>query len=151
MAMIGDDDRKVITDYFAQNLKDPVKLVMFTQKQSVLTVPAGHTCQYCTETEQMVREVSELSDKVSVQVHDLVADASEAQKYGVDKIPAISVQGEKDYGVRYYGIPAGYEFTSLIEDIAEVSKGDTALTDETKQRLKEIDKDVHIQVFLTPT
>lgn len=151
MPLIGDEDRKVITDYFAQNLKDPVKLVMFTQKKSPLTLPTGHTCQYCAETEQIVREVAGLSDKVSVEVHDLVADHAEAQKYGVDKIPAISILGQKDYGVRYYGIPAGYEFTSLIEDIAEVSKGGTALTDETKRRLREVDKNVHIQVFLTPT
>jgi alkyl hydroperoxide reductase subunit AhpF len=88
---------------------------------------------------------------VSVEVHDLIADKAEAQKYGVDKIPAISVVGEKDYGVLYYGIPAGYEFTSLIEAIAEVSQGRTVLADETKQRLQAIDKDVHIQVFVTPT
>lgn len=63
----------------------------------------------------------------------------------------ISIIGEKDYGVKFYGIPSGYEFTTLIQDILEVSKGETGLSEESKKEIAKIDKPLHIQVFVTPT
>jgi alkyl hydroperoxide reductase subunit AhpF len=79
----------------------------------------------------------------------------------VDKIPAIilnnSDDGRADAGqsegsrVRYYGIPAGYEFSSLIEDIIDLSRNQTELSAETKEALQELEEDLHIQVFVTPT
>ncbi len=59
--------------------------------------------------------------------------------------------GQKDYGLRFFGIPSGYEYSSLIEAILDVSKGKTGLNQKTKDALKTIDKDIHIQVFVTPT
>jgi glutaredoxin-like protein len=74
-----------------------------------------------------------------------------AQEFRIDKIPAIAVIGAKDYGVRFYGIPSGYEFTSLIGAILDVSKGVSGLSEKTKGRLKDIAQAVHVQVFVTPT
>ncbi|MCX8095856.1 MAG: thioredoxin family protein, partial [Caldisericia bacterium] len=62
------------------------------------------------------------------------------------------VMGEEiDYGIRYYGIPAGYEFSSLLESIEMISTGDTQLSQDVIEMVKMIDKPVHIQVFVTPT
>jgi alkyl hydroperoxide reductase subunit AhpF len=69
----------------------------------------------------------------------------------VDKIPAIAVLGKKDYGIRFYGIPAGYEFTTLIEDIMNVSAGESGLSKEAKQAIAQVKTPVTIQVFITPT
>jgi len=83
-------------------------------------------------------------------------DKETAERYAIDKIPAIALvrveeSGERDYGIRLYGIPSGYEFTSLIEDIMEVSVGETSLKPKTKEALAKITAPVHIQVFVTPT
>ena len=82
-----------------------------------------------------------LSAKLSVEVHDLVADAEIAAAYGVDKIPAVAIvrggEEPKDYGIRLYGIPSGYEFGTLIEDINMVSKGDPGLSAKTLGRAGE--------------
>ena len=103
-------------------------------------------------TGQIVDEVAGLSDKISVTVHDFVADKDVADSYKVDKIPAIVVEGAQGtIGMRFYGIPSGYEFTSLIESIKDASAGTTGLTAETKAALAKLDKPVHIQVFSTPT
>ena len=61
------------------------------------------------------------------------------------------MEGTRDYGIRFFGIPSGYEFSSLIEDIMVVSKDRTDLTDETRQRLKKLSRPVHIQVFVSVT
>lgn len=142
MPLLSEKDAAYLREEFAKHLVHPVRLVMFTQT---------FACQYCKETEQIVREVADLSDKIEAETYNFVTDAEKAKEYGVDKIPAIAVVGERDYGIRFYGIPSGYEFTSLIEDILDVSRGKTSLSDETRQALAQLTEPMHIQVFVTPT
>jgi glutaredoxin-like protein len=143
MAMISDKDKKAVGDRLAK-LTGPVKLVMFTQEME---------CAYCKETRELVEEVAALSDKITVEVKDFVEEEAEAKKLGVDKIPAVAVfgEGDIDYGIRFYGIPAGYEFMSLLESIEIVSKGESGLSANGRERLKGLAKPVHLQVFVTPT
>ena len=149
---IQEADQKVVRDFFEQKLANPVKLVVFSQEKSSLVLPnSANTCQYCSETEQLVKEVAELSDKITVEVVNFEKEPERAKEYNVDKIPAIAVVGEKDYGIRFFGIPSGYEFTSLMESIANVSQTATELSETTREKLKNLDTDVHIQVFVTPT
>lgn len=86
-------------------------------------------------------------------MYNFTLDKNRVEEYKVDKIPAMVVcDGTgKDYGIRFYGIPAGYEFTSLIEAIRNVSSGESGLTEKSKQELKKLNKPVHIQVFVTLT
>ncbi len=142
MALLDEKDRDFLQKHFAESLAKPVTLVFFTQE---------HACEHCRQTEEMLHEVAELSEKIEVQVYDFVADKAVADKYQVNKIPATVVKGDIDYGVRFFGIPSGYEFTTLIEDIVDVSTGDVELTADTREKLAEIDEPVHIQVFVTPT
>ncbi len=149
---IQENDKKIVRDFFNQKLKNPVTLLVFSKEKSNLILPnSPDECQYCSETEQLVKEVAELSDKISVEVVDYKKEPERAKEFNIDKIPAIAVVGEQDYGIRFYGIPSGYEFTSLMEGIADVSQRATELSQETKDKLKSITSDVHIQVFVTPT
>jgi glutaredoxin-like protein len=145
MALLKDKDREHLIEEFAA-LKDPVKILVFTQEME---------CQYCSETRMIVEEVAGLSDKISVDVYDFVADKEVVEHYGIDKIPAtvIMLGGDapKDYNIRYFGIPSGYEFSSLIEDIMMVSQGESGLSDATKAQLKDLTEPLHLQVFVTPT
>ena len=78
-------------------------------------------------------------------------NADKAKEYCIDKIPALAIIGAKDYGVRIYGIPYGYELQTLIEAVVNVSRGRTDLSDKTKAILAEVKAPVHIQVFVTLT
>lgn len=69
----------------------------------------------------------------------------------MDKVPAIVVMDERDYGIRFYGIPAGYEFGFLINAVISVSKGESLLSEASKAKLEGLSKPVHVQVFVTPT
>ncbi len=141
MAFINERDRKAIQKEF-KALDRPVKLVLFTEELD---------CQYCRETKQLLEEVASLSGKLALETYNIVTDREKAAEFGVVRAPATVVMNGKDYGIRYYGIPAGYEFGSLIEDIVDVSKGDSGLSRETKAALSKIDEAVHFQVFVTPT
>lgn len=139
---------------FSEELENSVTLIFFTQEPSRLIVPEhlkGQECLYCKETRQLLEEVSALSDKIKLNIYDFEGDKEKANEYGIDKIPATIILNEKDYGIRFFGIPSGYEYGSLIETMVEVSKGKTTLSQKTKDALKGIDKDIHIQVFVTPT
>lgn len=78
-------------------------------------------------------------------------DHAVAEQYGIDKVPAVAIVGAKDYGIRLYGIPSGYEFGTLIEDIKLVSAGDSGLSPATRAMVAKLKKPVRIQVFITPT
>ena len=141
MGIIKDEDKQQLQKAFG-TLEKPVKLVMFTQETE---------CEHCKLTREMIEEVAGLSGKITAEIHDLVKDAELAKKYGVDKIPATVVMGEKDYGIRFFGVPAGYEFTTLIEDILDVSRAKHGLDDKTVAELEKVDQPVHLQVMISPT
>lgn len=135
-----------IREAFA-NLTHPVQLLFFGAEEN---------CEYCGETERLLAEISETDDKVGLTRYDLKKDAEIAAQYKVDKVPAIVVaskDGEQvmDLGVQFSGIPAGYEFSTLINDIILASKRDSGLGDATREFLRTLTKPLHLQVFVTPT
>jgi len=141
MPVLKDEDREEVRKQL-MGLASLVRLVMFTQ---------DFECDFCAETRELVEEIASLSDEVDAVIYDFAADKEKAEDLGIDKIPAIAVVGEKDYGVRFYGIPSGYEFVSLIEAIKMVASGQSELFDATKEALAQLDEPVHLQVFVTPT
>jgi glutaredoxin-like protein len=142
VAMLSKKDQEFLRHHLEHSLANPVTLKLFTQEAD---------CQYCKETETLMTEVSALSDKITLEVHDLVSDKEVADAYGISRAPATVILGTRDYGIRFYGIPSGYEFNSLIEDISAVSSDQHGLADETVEKLVALQEPVHIQVFVTPT
>ena len=142
MALLNEQDAKTVREHFEKNLVDPVTLLFFTQTIA---------CQFCRETQQVLEELADLSDKITLEVYNFVGDKETADQYAIDKIPATVVMGARDYGVRFYGIPSGYEFTSLVEAVVAVSRGSARLSEATMAALAEIEDPIAIQVFVTPT
>ena len=134
----------------------PVRLVFFTQTFG---------CDSCLTARQVVDRIAAASDQVTVVEHNLVLDKDEAAAYGVDRAPALAVVGggadggAGDPGIRYYGVPAGFEMESIVEAIelvaaggaAAVVAGKSALSDETLDTVDALDRDVNLRVFVTPT
>ena len=142
MALISDKDKDFITETFADRLRSDVTVLFFTQE---------HECMYCRETRGFVEELTALSDKLHLETYDLVNDAEVAAAHGIDKIPAIKLIGETDHGVRFFGMPMGYEFTVIVEDIIDVSWGTSNMDPETMGNILPIEDKTHIQVFVSPT
>jgi len=143
MGILTDRDRVAVTDELAK-LAGPVKLVVFGAQ-------LGDGAEYSVETERLVREVAECSDRVAVEVYNLHIDREKAAGYGVDRVPAVVVEGARDYGIRFFGIPAGYEFSNLIDGMQVAASGEPKLSPETLERVRGLTNPVHIQVFTTPT
>ncbi len=141
--LIPAKEQQHIREIFAKKLKHDVRLVVFTQ---------DFECSYCKENRELMEELASLADgKIHVEVYDFVEHEAKAKEYAIDKIPALALIGEKDYGIRFFGIPTGYEFGALLDDIIDVSNRRTRLADTTREVLKRVDKSINIKVFVTPT
>ncbi len=125
------------------DLDKKVKLLTFTQEIE---------CTYCAQNVELVGDIAGLSDRISHEVYELENIEEQSRIYGVDKIPAIVVTADgEDYGIRFFGIPSGYEFMSILDAIRTVSTGNHELSDDTVSKISGIVGPVHIQVFVTPT
>jgi glutaredoxin-like protein len=144
LSLLPDDKKELLKNDLKERMVDPVKIVMFTQEIE---------CRYCNETRRLSQEMATLSDKITTEVYDFVANADKAKELCIERIPALAIMGKKDYGVRIYGIPYGYELQTFIEAIINVSRGrgQTDLSDKTKQVLKDVVAPVNIKVFVTLT
>lgn len=145
MSLLQEADRQHLIGEFA-GLQHPIKLIVFTQE---------FECQFCRETRQIAEELADLSDMIDLEVYDFVADKQIAEQYNVDKIPATIVMrggdSPRDYGIRYYGIPSGYEFSSLVQDVTMIGSGEHGLSSTTTDWLAALSEPMHLQVFVTPT
>jgi len=141
MAIIRDDDATEIRERLRE-MVEPVKLIHFTQELNL---------EYGLETRKLLEEVAALSDKRTLDVHNFLIDKEKVAEYSVDKVPATVIRNGKDYGIRFYGIPAGYEFSTFLDAILNVSKGDSGLKLESKEKLAAVTQSLHLEVFVTPT
>jgi glutaredoxin-like protein len=142
MSLLTESQKKQLQVDLAERLLKPVTLDIFTQE---------YECDYCKENRGLAQELVSLTDKVRVEVFDFLKDKEKASQLGVDKVPATVITGEKGSRVKFYGIPAGYEFNTLLKDIIQLSRGETELSPETRKALNGLKADVHIKVFVTPT
>jgi alkyl hydroperoxide reductase subunit F len=137
-----DDKTKAEVVARLAHLREPVRLIYFTQP---------HACGSCREQRSLLEELASLSHKLSLDVKDFVADDAEAKRYGIDKVPAPVVAGERDYRIRFYGVTAGYEFDSLVEAIAMISTGTSGLDPAIEALVQQIAVPVHLEVAVTLT
>jgi glutaredoxin-like protein len=143
MALFDDSVKKQIQDLIG-DMAGAVNILYFTQE---------FECRSCKETREFLEEFVALDENIHLTVYDLVEDKAKADQYGVDKIPGIVILDKDmtDHGIRFFGIPAGYEIQSFIAAIRELGGNNEPIPEDLMKRIKAIDKDVHIQVFVTPT
>jgi len=154
MEILTQDVREATRKKFETELIGPVRLLYFAQEPSRLILPGGPTgseCVFCRETRRLLEEVADQSDLITMTEYDFQSNKEKTAEFGIEKVPAIVVLNEKDPGIRFYGIPSGYEYKSLIEAIIDVSRGTTTLAKATKEALKTIHQPLHLQIFVTPT
>ncbi len=145
MTIINEQEAQAIRAHLADSLTRPVQLALFVSAQR---------CAYCEHTRELAEALCALHDDLTLAVYDLQADAERAALLGVDKAPALVVQGgveAQDYGIRFYGIPSGYEFASLLEAIRMVGSDTVELQPTTHAFLVKLTAPLHLQVFVTPS
>lgn len=139
--LLSSKDRNAITERL-KLMQGSVRLVHFTQTLD---------CPSCPDAERLVSELEPLSSKLTLEVRNLHVDHVCAAQYGIERAPAMVIEGTVDYGFRLYGLPSGYEFAVLLETILLISSGRSKLDPKLSVALAPLRAPVHLQVFSTPT
>ena len=160
MPFLSEADRDQLQQIFDTQLEKPVRLRVLTRPPSKLYIPGQQQCASCGEAEPLVRELGALSDKLEVVVHDVLAEPELATQYNVrgmlpailiEPVPPDDAKASTHGALRFLGLPSGYEFSTLVADIVDASTGHIDLSQATQDELRELDQDLHLQVFVTPT
>ena len=163
MPFLSEADQDQLRSIFSEQLEANVRLRVLTQPPSKLYVPGQQLCASCAEAEPFVRELASLSDKLEVVVHNVKEEPGLAEQHGVvGLLPVIllervttdgqaQIDGPAHGAVRFLGLPAGYEFSTLVADLVDVSIGRVDLSEAAQAELRGLEQDVHLQVFVTPT
>jgi glutaredoxin-like protein len=152
MALIGTKETEQIRQVFAARLVGDVNIDLWVQPERKIVVPGRAACEYCADTRLLLEELAALSPRLKLAVHEVEAGSAEATAAGVEVLPTFTLTGPSVKGqVRFLGIPGGYEFSTLMEDLIDVSRGATELAEQTLTHLEALDSDVTIKVFVTPT
>jgi alkyl hydroperoxide reductase subunit AhpF len=143
MAVFRPEDEARVRELFAE-LERPVELLVALGPEETPLAGAARDVDFGAETVKIARGLAELSELVTARV--------EEEPAGFERYPAVSVRPEgREAGVRYFGLPFGYELGSLIGAVLEAGRTASSLGDESLARLAELDRDVTVDVFVTPT
>jgi hypothetical protein len=172
MTVIAEKDRPTVRDLLARELVADVELLLFTRGRSASRLSGQPECLTCDETQELLEELVGLSDRLQLTTLDLGADPALSTRYNVSAVPTVIIrrreiststgvlshesatsvtETELTTNVRFVGLPAGYEFSTLLADVIDVSKRRTDLSPAALEAVRAIDAPVHIQVFVTPT
>jgi glutaredoxin-like protein len=137
---------KQIEEAFTE-IQEPVQILYFGLQDQ---------CDTCAETQQLLEEVAAVNAKIEITIYDLQTNRDIAEKFNVTNAPSIVIAAKNDadvknLGIQFLGTPSGYEFSTLINDVLAVSRRDSGLSDTTREFLKQLDRPVHLQVFVTPS
>jgi glutaredoxin-like protein len=119
-----------------------VKIVLFSQT---------FNCETCPETETLLKELAGLSERIKLELRNPQIDREEAARYKITMVPSVVIEGDRDYGIRYLGAPAGYEFACLLEDIVSVGKRESGLSEASKEKIRALSEPLNLKIFVTPT
>ena len=120
----------------------PVRLVFFTQTFG---------CDTCLPARQAVDQIASLSDQITVEEHNFVLDTDEVTTHRIERVPAVAVVGDRDLGLRFYGVPGGYEMASIVDAVLLAATGDVGLSPESLAAIAVVDRPIDLKVFVTPT
>ncbi len=147
MQLLNEEVRNQVKQIFASDVKNPVKVVLFTR---------AINCETCSYAEQLLKEIAEVvPDKFSLEVVSTATPEGQekAKGYGLDpdRVPAIVILDKegKDRGIHYIGLPAGLEFSTFINGVILASLDGLQMDDRTKELISKIDKPLDVRVFVT--
>jgi len=141
MALLNDEIRTNLKEVFGK-MKKEVTIAVFTKEDG---------CETCKDTLDFMKEIEEVGEKIKLEEYDLEKDSKKAEELKVEMTPSIVLLDSegKDYGIKFYGIPAGHEINSLITGIIEVSGSGEDIPSGLKERVAKIKTPVDIKVFVT--
>jgi|SRR5688572_18246479 hypothetical protein len=99
----------------------------------------------------LLESIAAASSRVRLDVLAEQWDAAREEEVGIARTPAIALHGARDYGIRYYGTPDGYELEMFLTVIRAVSEGCSGLNDASRAAVGALTAPIHLEVLVAPT
>jgi glutaredoxin-like protein len=145
MALLSASDQQTLRESL-NGVVEPVTILFFTQVID---------CAPCDETREILREITALTDRVTVEEVSLSLEQARATQYGIDRVPGLVVlvgDAKVDTRIRFLGAPEGWDFLALVDAILAVSGGSPQkLSAKTIERLEQLTSPLSLHVFVTAT
>jgi alkyl hydroperoxide reductase subunit AhpF len=149
MSLLNEQVKQQVRDRFAQRLSGPVQLTLYTRPGTGrLILPSGLGCATCDDARELTEDLRDSApDLIHLDVIDITVQDSD-----VREVPtlALGFPGEEPR-IRWQGLPAGYEFATVVDAIERVSTGEHGLSESTLERLGHVEEPLEVMVFATPT
>jgi glutaredoxin-like protein len=142
LKLLHDNDASLMKQLFGSKLTNEVKIILFTTERG---------CQFCKETEQLLKEVAMQSSKIRIEVLNIDRDKEIAKQFGVEAIPATVILCKNGARLYFFGMPSGYQLKCLVEDIVDASESSIDLSSQIRDEIRSIQNPVVIKVFVTPS
>jgi thiol-disulfide isomerase/thioredoxin len=120
-------------------LNKPVRLVLFTSDTG---------CATCPEMTALAKAIKAHFDKIALESYDLVMDRDKSHQYGIERAPAIVLQGVDGETATFYGLIEDVFLKILLDTVQSLSSTKVWFPEDVRRVLKHLDHDVKIQVFV---
>ncbi len=140
IALINQENIRYLKDQFS-TFTNPVNLIYFHSKKQ--------NAEHCIATKTILDEIDPISSNVNVTTIDFDTETEQVKHYRIMKPPAIAIQSDIDRGLRYYGIPSGYEFSTLVHSLSLLGKEALEVSPELREWSQAVNQKVEILVFVT--
>jgi NADH-dependent peroxiredoxin subunit F len=142
MPLLRAEEETKVREWFAE-LERPVELFVGLGPEETPRAGSGDV-DFGGEMVRVCEGLAELGERVTCRV--------EQEPEGFARFPAVSVRPDgRDAGVRYDGLPWGYELGSLVGAIVEAGREEPTLRPESVAALDGLERDLTLDVFVTPT
>ena len=140
MSVLGEREREAVESVLALLEQDVAVSLELGPTATPVTLLAagGREIDTGAQTLAVLEDVCSLSDRVTL-------DVVEHDEPGPWPRTIIGP------GLRYLGMPLGYELTTLVHGILEAGRTEPSLTEASRERLASLERDVAIDVYVTPT
>lgn len=143
MTHLSDRERQTLREMF-RDLKYPVHVELFVDPED----------EWSRAAEELITEVvGVMPDLLHAEVRPLREHQLLATLYGVERAPTFILCDHKrdDSGIRFVGLPSGYEFAVLIEALLDVSASRVRISDKSLNYIRNLEREITLEVFVTPT
>ncbi len=142
MALLRAEEEAKVREWFA-GLERPVELLVAVGPEDTPLAGAGDI-DFGAELVRVCEDLAALGDSVACRV--------EHEPEGFPRFPSVSIQPDgREAGLRYDGLPWGYELGSIVGAIVEAGRSEPSLRPESRAALEELEQDLSLEVFVTPT
>jgi alkyl hydroperoxide reductase subunit AhpF len=152
MAILSQQLQEQLRERFAERLQEPVELELYVKPGSGrLILPTGLGCATCDDARQLAEAIRDAApEKLALRVIDVGSETDPAVQ--VEDVPMLTVgRPDEPHRVRFMGLPAGFEFATVVDAIERVSRTEVGLSEKTLRRLEALEESLEVMVFATPT